>query len=111
MNFPEQTDVLVLGGGLAGLSAAWEAARRGCSVTLVVRAAGPSESNTYHAQGGIIYRAPGEDRELLVDDILDTGRTLKRVSEKLLALKPRSLKTCVLLDKKARRVEPIDWSA
>lgn len=45
---------------------------------------------------------------LLMDDILDTGRTLKRVSEKLLALKPRSLKTCVLLDKKARRVEPIE---
>ncbi|MBI5386238.1 MAG: hypoxanthine phosphoribosyltransferase [Verrucomicrobia bacterium] len=45
---------------------------------------------------------------LLVDDILDTGRTLKRVSEKLRSLKPRSLKTCVLLDKKARRVEPIE---
>lgn len=45
---------------------------------------------------------------LLVDDILDTGRTLKRVSEKLRSLKPRSLKTCVLLDKKARRVERIE---
>jgi hypoxanthine phosphoribosyltransferase len=45
---------------------------------------------------------------LLVDDILDTGRTLKRVSEKLRLLKPRSLKSCVLLDKKARRVEKIE---
>lgn len=45
---------------------------------------------------------------LLVDDILDTGRTLRRVSEKLRALKPRSLKTCVLLDKKARRLEKIE---
>jgi hypoxanthine phosphoribosyltransferase len=45
---------------------------------------------------------------LLVDDILDTGRTLKRVSERLRALKPRSLKTCVLLDKKSRRIEPIE---
>lgn len=45
---------------------------------------------------------------LLVDDILDTGRTLKRVNEKLAVLKPRSLKTCVLLDKQARRVEPIE---
>jgi len=45
---------------------------------------------------------------LLVDDILDTGRTLKRVSEKLAGLKPRSLKTCVLLDKQARRVEKIE---
>ena len=76
MNFPEQTDVLVLGGGLAGLSAAWEAARQGCSVTLLVRAVGPSESNTYHAQGGIIYRVPGENPELLVDDILTAGAGL-----------------------------------
>lgn len=44
---------------------------------------------------------------LLVDDILDTGRTLKRVQETLLPLKPRSLRICVLLDKKARRVEPV----
>jgi hypoxanthine phosphoribosyltransferase len=44
---------------------------------------------------------------LLVDDILDTGRTIRRVSEKLLALQPRSLKTCVLLDKPERRAEAI----
>ena len=44
---------------------------------------------------------------LLVDDILDTGKTLYRVSAKLLALNPRRLKTCVLLNKAARRVEPI----
>ena len=45
---------------------------------------------------------------LLVDDILDTGRTLTRVQAKLRALKPRRLKTCVLLDKAARRLEPIE---
>src|SRR3954463_805065 len=45
---------------------------------------------------------------LLVDDILDTGRTLHRVLAKLKALKPRRIKTCVLLDKKARRVEKVE---
>jgi hypoxanthine phosphoribosyltransferase len=45
---------------------------------------------------------------LLVDDILDTGRTLHRVLAKLRALKPRRIKTCVLLDKKARRVEKVE---
>jgi hypoxanthine phosphoribosyltransferase len=45
---------------------------------------------------------------LLVDDILDTGRTVHRVMAKLKALKPRRIKTCVLLDKKARRVEKIE---
>ena len=44
---------------------------------------------------------------LLVDDILDTGRTLSRVIPKLRKLKPRRIKTCVLLNKQARRVEKI----
>jgi hypoxanthine phosphoribosyltransferase len=45
---------------------------------------------------------------LLVDDILDTGKTLYRVREKLLALKPRRIKTCVLLNKASRRVEDVE---
>jgi len=40
---------------------------------------------------------------LVIDDILDTGKTLKLVSELVRALGPASLRTCVLLDKKARR--------
>jgi hypoxanthine phosphoribosyltransferase len=44
---------------------------------------------------------------LLVDDILDTGKTMSRVLSKLRALKPRRLKTCVLLDKPGRRFEKI----
>jgi hypoxanthine phosphoribosyltransferase len=45
---------------------------------------------------------------LLVDDILDTGKTLYRVLAKLEALKPRRIKTCVLLNKSARRVEDVE---
>jgi hypoxanthine phosphoribosyltransferase len=44
---------------------------------------------------------------LLVDDILDTGKTMSRVIARLKLLKPRRIKTCVLLDKPARRVEKI----
>jgi len=44
---------------------------------------------------------------LLVDDILDTGKTLSRVLPKIRALQPRRIKTCVLLNKAARRVEKI----
>ncbi len=44
---------------------------------------------------------------LLIDDILDTGRTLRRVLSKLRQLKPRRIKTCVLLEKLARRVEKV----
>jgi len=45
---------------------------------------------------------------LLVDDILDTGKTLSKVIPKLEALKPRRIRTCVLLDKPARRVHDIE---
>lgn len=41
---------------------------------------------------------------LIVDDILDTGRTLHAVFDKVRALQPRRLRTCTLLDKPARRV-------
>ncbi len=44
---------------------------------------------------------------LLVDDILDTGKTLERVLGKLRVLKPRRIRTCVLLNKAARRVAPV----
>jgi hypoxanthine phosphoribosyltransferase len=44
---------------------------------------------------------------LLVDDILDTGRTLKRVLARLRQLKPRRVKVCVLLDKPSRREEEV----
>ena len=44
---------------------------------------------------------------LLVDDILDTGKPLSCVLPKLRLLKPRRIKTCVLLDKPARRTEKI----
>src|SRR5215472_7846526 len=45
---------------------------------------------------------------LLVDDILDTGKTLSRVVPKLQALKPHRIRTCVLLDKPARRTHEVE---
>ena len=44
---------------------------------------------------------------LLVEDILDTGRTLLALREHLSALAPRSLRIAVLLDKPARRAVPL----
>lgn len=40
---------------------------------------------------------------LLVDDITDSGITMKKVVEYVWSLKPATLKTCVLLDKPERR--------
>lgn len=41
---------------------------------------------------------------LVVDDILDSGRTLGWVKEHLAKFNPRSVKVCVLLQKKVERV-------
>jgi len=44
---------------------------------------------------------------LLVDDIIDTGLTLKEIREHLLVKGAASVKTCVMLDKSSRRVVEI----
>ena len=45
---------------------------------------------------------------ILVDDIVDTGKTIHTVSRLLNDRKPRSLKTCALLDKVAQHQVDID---
>ncbi len=49
---------------------------------------------------------------LLIDDIIDTGISLNYIRERILLLSPASLKICVLLDKKERRVVdvPVDYT-
>jgi hypoxanthine phosphoribosyltransferase len=41
---------------------------------------------------------------LLVDDIVDTGHTIRAIKDHLLSKGPSSLKVCVMLDKPSRRV-------
>ena len=45
---------------------------------------------------------------VVVDDILDTGRTLQKAVAHLKAKGPRSVRSCALLDKPARRVVPFE---
>ena len=58
---PSTTDVLVVGSGIAGLSAALGAAREGASVTIATKATRPAGASTWWAQGGIaVARAAPE---------------------------------------------------
>lgn len=73
---------------------------------------GVSSYGNNTAPGELVFtkelRLEAQNRDvLLVDDILDTGKTLRTVIDKLNALEPRSLKTCVLLEKKSRRAENV----
>src|SRR5436305_6103232 len=45
---------------------------------------------------------------LLLDDILDSGRTLAAIREKLKTANPRSIRICVLLSKKKERSRQVD---
>jgi hypoxanthine phosphoribosyltransferase len=45
---------------------------------------------------------------LLVEDIVDSGRTLAHVLTMLQTREPKSVKVCVLLDKKMRREVPVN---
>ncbi len=53
------------------------------------------------------FRLPLRGRHVLVvDDILDTGKTLALICQHVRRCRPASLRTCVLLDKPSRRVVP-----
>ncbi len=71
-----KTDVLVIGSGLAGCAAAWAAAGRGAEVAMITRAGEAEQSNTFWAQGGIIYEGKHDSPEALVKDILVAGAGL-----------------------------------
>jgi hypoxanthine phosphoribosyltransferase len=54
-----------------------------------------------------------EKHVLIVEDIIDTGLTLKRVINILKTREPESIKVCTLLDKPARRIKKevkVDWN-
>lgn len=57
-------------------------------------------------------REPLTDKDvLLIDDIIDTGISLDMIRKKILEQSPASLRICVLLDKKERRIVdvPVDY--
>src|SRR5574344_1632357 len=72
----KQSECLVIGSGVAGLMAAWTAAKAGRKVLLVVRDT-LWDSNTNKAQGGIAASFGADDEpELHVQDTLTAGAGL-----------------------------------
>lgn len=70
-----EIDVLIIGSGIAGGITALVLADAGIHVTLATRGKELYESNTYYAQGGIIYKGKGKEDspKKLFLDILKAG--------------------------------------
>lgn len=68
-----ETDVLVIGAGIAGGIAALQLAEAGLSVTIVMRGTAADDSATWYAQGGIVYKGAQDSASLLQEDILKAG--------------------------------------
>jgi len=69
-------DVLVIGTGIAGATAAWQLAEAGQQVVVLSKAADAADNNTNLAQGGIIYRGENDSPEQLAEDIFRAGAWL-----------------------------------
>jgi len=70
----EVSDLLIIGSGIAGCSAALVAAENGLSVTILTKSSDPRDATaTAWAQGGIIYKGVDDSPELLAEDIFNAG--------------------------------------
>lgn len=95
-----RSDVLVIGAGIAGCVAALRAADHGLEVNLIMKGRDFSESNTYHAQGGIVYRGKADSPNLLAKDILEAGDGVSNPSAvEVLAEEGPKLVKEILLDR------------
>jgi hypoxanthine phosphoribosyltransferase len=64
-------------------------------------------SGELHVRSDLLPDLSGRN-VLVLDDILDTGKTLARLKTELQAMKPASLKFCVLLRKIGRQETPFE---
>ena len=74
-------------------------------ITLESYGAGTESSGQVHVAKDFSMEVKDAD-VILVDDILDTGRTLDFARRHVMAKGARSVKTCALLDKPSRRIVP-----
>jgi len=69
----KKTDILIIGLGLAGMTAAITAAKSGKKITIITKTESLISGNTPWAQGGVVYKGLTDSPEKLKKDILNAG--------------------------------------
>jgi len=73
MHIYMETDVPIIGSGIAGLTAALRLAENGIDTTVISKGHDLSSANTYYAQGGIASLAENDSVEQFTADIMRSG--------------------------------------
>lgn len=95
-----ETDVLIIGGGIAGSSAALTLAENGIDTIMISKGLDTSSSNTYYAQGGIAAQSEEEAPEQFIDDIMKSGGGINyRNAVEQVVRNSHKLVKSILLDK------------
>jgi L-aspartate oxidase len=93
-------DVLIIGSGVAGLTTAIKLAEAGKNVAIATRQSKPRYTNTYWAQGGIIYSDRNKDYLDLIHDIDQaSSNTCNLEAAKVLAERSGEILEEILLEK------------
>lgn len=94
----KEYDVLIIGTGIAGLSAAVTLLEAGHKVAIITREFDPNITNTFYAQGGIIF--PEKNDDTFVGDVFTASSlsSSKKVAEMILE-KSGDILQDILIDK------------
>lgn len=71
-------EAIIVGSGIAGLSAAINLKKAGLNVVVMTKTSRPEECNTYYAQGGIIASRDTDTPEKLKEDVVMAGNDYNR---------------------------------
>jgi L-aspartate oxidase len=95
-----ETDVLIIGGGIAGSTAALILAENDIDVIMISKGDDPSSANTYYAQGGIAALGDDDSAEQFINDIIKSGDGInyKKAVEQAVQMSKKVVKD-ILIDK------------